>query len=169
LEPLRQQGISIFIIKTEKKTRVPLLPEDALRILSKVSDETYRLIGLDPDNARPEWMILTVIPVPPPCVRPSVQMDINGKGEDDLTHMLGNIVRYNNLVQKNIRSTSWVDYREQLQICVTNYLDNDVSSVAPATQKGGRPIKSLTERMKGKEGRIRGKLLYFYLYSILTY
>jgi DNA-directed RNA polymerase beta' subunit len=96
-------------------------------------------------------------------------MDINGKGEDDLTHMLGNIVRYNNLVQKNIRSTSWVDYREQLQICVTNYLDNDVSSVAPATQKGGRPIKSLTERMKGKEGRIRGKLLYFYLYSILTY
>lgn len=159
--PLRHKGITLYYDYKKidpKKNVVPLYPEEARGILSKVSDETYIIMGLDPINARPEWMILTVLPVPPPCVRPSVQMDINGKGEDDLTHMLMNIVRHNNLVKK-CNSTSWSDYRDLLQLCVTNYFDNDVSGVKPSLQKGGRPIKSLSERLKGKEGRIRGNIM----------
>ncbi|KAJ3005990.1 UNVERIFIED_CONTAM: DNA-directed RNA polymerase II subunit rpb1 [Siphonaria sp. JEL0065] len=76
-----------------KASRVPILPEDALNILRRMSDETCRLIGLNPAQTRPEWMILTVLPVPPPCVRPSVQVDSGSRGEDDLTHMLTSILR----------------------------------------------------------------------------
>ena len=73
--------------------------------------------------------------------------------------MLMNIIRYNELVKKNMNSKTCNEYKEQLQIHVTTYIDNDVSGVPPALQKGGRPIKSITARLKGKEGRIRGILI----------
>lgn len=50
-------------------------------------------MGLDPKFARPDWMLVTVIPVPPPCVRPSTVVDSASKGEDDLTHKLADIIK----------------------------------------------------------------------------
>lgn len=162
LLPLRCQGISLYFDpkKVDKKMgRIPLTAEEARKILERISDDTCRLIGLDPYNARPEWMILTVLPVPPPCVRPSVAMDYNGKGEDDLTHMLTNIIRSNILVKKNKNSRCVNDFKVLLELHVTSYIDNDVSGLSPQLQKGGRPIKSLTARLKGKEGRLRAHLM----------
>jgi DNA-directed RNA polymerase II subunit RPB1 len=56
-----------------------ITPEKALEILKRISDEDCRTLGLDPRFSRPDWMILTVLPVPPPPVRPSVQMDSSAR------------------------------------------------------------------------------------------
>lgn len=163
LFPIRRQGITLF--QDPRKIdpelgRIELTPDLARQILEHMSDETCELIGLNPVQARPEWMVLTVLPVPPPCVRPSITMDYNGRGEDDLTHMLNNIIRYNKLVEKDSASEKLLaGWKEQLHIHVTSYMDNEFSGVPPALQKGGRPIKSICARLKGKEGRIRGNLM----------
>ena len=162
LFPIRRQGVTLFLDprKIDRRlTRIVLQPDRARQILEHMTDETCRLIGLNPKAARPEWMILTTISVPPPSVRPCVAMDFNGRGEDDLTHMLNNIVRYNNLVEKDDQTRMVAGWKEQLQIHVTSYIDNEVSGVPPSLQKGGRPIKSICARLKGKEGRIRSNLM----------
>ena len=64
-----------------------------LSILKRVSDDDCRAIGLDPEWARPDWMVLTMFPVPPPPVRPSILMDTTTRGEDDLTHKLSDIIK----------------------------------------------------------------------------
>ena len=156
LLPLRRSGISLYFDPKKidkKRDRIPLSAAAAREILERISDDTCRLIGLDPINARPEWMILTVLPVPPPCVRPSVCMDFNGRGEDDLTYMLTNIIRENNAVKKNPRAV------EELQNQIIAYMDNEAKAVPQQFQKSGRPIKSIYSRLKGKEGRIRGHLM----------
>src|SRR6478609_6444071 len=162
LLPLRKQGITLYFDPKKidrKMNRIPLPAGDARRILERISDETCTLIGLNPKEARPEWMIITVLPVPPPCVRPSISMDNMNRCEDDLTNMLINIVKYNNLVKKHENGRSVAEFKEQLQNHVTNYINNDVKGVPPSLQKGGRPVKSMTARLKGKEGLIRGHLM----------
>jgi len=57
-------------------------------------------MGLNAEYARPDWMIITVLPVPPPPVRPSIQMDGAGRGEDDLTHKLADILKANQNVRR---------------------------------------------------------------------
>ena len=53
--------------------------EKALEILKRISDEDCEALGFDVQNARPDWMILTVLPVPPPPVRPGVMMDASAR------------------------------------------------------------------------------------------
>lgn len=162
LLPLRRSGISLYYDpkKIDKKMgKIPLPAAEAREILERIPDDRCKLIGLDPIHARPEWMIITVLPVPPPCVRPSITVDSNGRSEDDLTHMLTNIIKYNNLVKRHENSRSAADFKEQLQVHVTTYIDNDISGIDPVLQKGGRPIKSLSARLKGKDGLIRGHLM----------
>lgn len=58
-----------------------LSAERAHQILRRISDEDCYALGLDPKWARPDWMILTVFPIPPPAVRPSVMMDTTRRAE----------------------------------------------------------------------------------------
>ncbi len=135
---------------------------DAHEILRRISDDDWTLLGMDCVNARPEWMILTVLPVPPPAVRPSINMEGNGRGEDDLTHKLGDIIKYNELVKNpsdGSSSKAALEHIELLQYHITTYIDNAVPGNDAATQKGGRPLKSLKSRLKGKEGRFRNNLM----------
>ncbi len=52
-----------------------------LNVLKRISDEDCLLLGLNPKFARPDWMILQVLPIPPPPVRPSVMMDTSSRSE----------------------------------------------------------------------------------------
>ena len=52
-----------------------------LGVLKRISDEDCQLLGLNPKYARPDWMILQVLPIPPPPVRPSVMMDASSRSE----------------------------------------------------------------------------------------
>jgi len=71
-----------------------LSAQKAYQILKNISASDVEALGLDPKWTRPEWLIITVLPVPPPHVRPPVEMD-GIFSEDDLTHQLINIVKTN--------------------------------------------------------------------------
>ena len=146
----------------EKK---PITPQMALNIFRHISTEDIKTMGLSNDYARPEWMIITVLPVPPPPVRPSISVDGgNGmRGEDDLTYKLGDIIRANGNVQRCETEGSPAhivsEFEHLLQFHVATYMDNDIAGQPQALQKSGRPVKSIRARLKGKEGRLRGNLM----------
>lgn len=76
-------------------------PEKIFHILRKISDVDCIAMGLDPIVSRPEWMILTVLPVPPPPVRPSIMADTSLRSEDDLTYKLADILKANANLKKH--------------------------------------------------------------------
>jgi DNA-directed RNA polymerase II subunit RPB1 len=140
--------------------------EMALNVFRSISTPEIQDLGLSTDYARPEWMIITVLPVPPPPVRPSISMDGTGqgmRGEDDLTYKLGDIIRANGNVRQAQQEGSpahiLADFENLLQYHVATYMDNDIAGQPQALQKSGRPVKSIRARLKGKEGRLRGNLM----------
>ena len=62
-----------------------------------MTDSSIETLGLDLRWARPEWLLITALPVAPPHVRPSVTMDGTGRSDDDLTHQLATIVKVSGL------------------------------------------------------------------------
>lgn len=137
--------------------------DEVLRILKRISDRDAEILGFSKKYNRPEWMICTVLPVPPPAVRPSVRTDTGQRSEDDLTHKLCDIVKTNNSLKSKIEkgaSKEQIDITTQvLQYHVATFIDNKIPGINPAQQRTGRLLKSLTERLKSKEGRIRGNLM----------
>ncbi len=138
------------------------LPSDIRNWFEHIPDEDLPVFGMDPNNARPEWMILTVLPVPPVTVRPSITLQTGQRSEDDLTHKLVDIIRINQRFQENKEAGApqliIEDLWELLQYHVTTFMDNSVSGIPPARHRSGRPLKTLSQRLKGKEGRFRGSL-----------
>lgn len=143
----------------------PITPAMALTVFRHMSTEDIKKMGLSNDYARPEWMIITVLPVPPPPVRPSIKVD-NGDGptgEDDLTYKLGDIIRANGNVRRGETEGTPAHIVEEfetlLQFHVATYMSNDTAGQPQALQKSGRPVKAIRARLKGKEGRVRGNLM----------
>ena len=63
-------------------------------------------MGYDPKYARPDWMIWTVMPIPPPTMRPTIKLDNGQSSEDDLTSILNGIIKTNNGLQKSLQRSS---------------------------------------------------------------
>ncbi len=154
-------------IKFEKPTDYieeghKLTPTEIRDRFENIPDDDVRVMGMDPSSARPEWTVLTVLPVPPVTVRPSIILESGQRSEDDLTHKLVDIIRINQRFQENRDAGApqliIEDLWELLQYHVTTFFDNEVSGVPPARHRSGRPLKTLTQRLKGKEGRFRGSL-----------
>ena len=148
-------------MSSEVKKQI-LNAEDVLRIFRRISDRDSEILGFNKKFNRPEDLICTVLPVPPPAVRPSVRNDTGQRSEDDLTHKLSGIVKTNNhlksKVEKGVKDA--IDmYSMLLQYECATLIDNTIPGINPALQRTGRPIRSLIERLKGKEGRIRGNLM----------
>lgn len=101
--------------------KVILTADKVLSILKKISDADCIVMGLNPKNARPDWMILTVLPVPPPPVRPSIMMDSTLRGEDDLTHKLSDIIKANTNLRKHEADGAPAhvinEFEQLLQVC----------------------------------------------------
>ena len=160
-------GAEQIEVKFEKPTSYyegehKLTPKDVRERLEKIPDEDLPAFGIDPKAARPEWFVLTVLPVPPVTVRPSIILETGQRSEDDLTHKLVDIIRVNQRFLENKEAGApqliLEDLWELLQYHVTTYLDNEVSGIPPARHRSGRPLKTLAQRLKGKEGRFRGSL-----------
>jgi DNA-directed RNA polymerase beta' subunit len=140
-----------------------LSAEDVLRILQRISDEDADVMGFSPKHNRPEWMICTVLPVPPPAVRPSARNDTGQRMEDDITHKLSDIVKANDTLKQRIErghAREAVENNVQfLQYHVATLVDNQILGMGPSMQRMGRPLRSIFDRLKSKEGRIRGNLM----------
>ena len=137
--------------------------EDVLKILKRISPEDSEAMGFNRYWCRPDWMVCTVLPVPPPSVRPSVRNDSNTRMEDDLTHKLCDIVKTNRILKQKIEGAApknVVDeWAQLLQYHIATLIDNAQPGVPPAQQRSGRPLKSIRERLRSKEGRVRGNLM----------
>ena len=148
---------------TTSQKRFQFTAEKVRTIFQRITDNDVEILGLSPKWSRPEWMICSIFPVPPPCVRPSVRSDTNQRSEDDLTHKLLEIVKANRELAKKIDKNQSKDYIDAwvrlLQYHVTTYVNNDISGIQMAKRRSGGQLKSVVARMKGKTGRIRGNLM----------
>ena len=146
----------------EEAEPITLQPEMVLRCFQRITDKNVERIGFHPKFSRPDWMICSVLAVPPLTVRPSV-IDDNSRSEDDLTHKLIDIVRNNNRLREKIDKGESADminqYTELLQFDVATYVDNDIKGLPPAVQRSGHPLKTLKARLGAKTGRVRGNLM----------
>ncbi len=156
-----------FSIKLEKPTTFleddkRMSPIDIKTRFERISDDDVAFLGLNPVFARPEWMVLTVLPVPPVTIRPSITLETGERSEDDLTHKLGDIVRINQRLFENINAGApeiiVEDLWDLLQYHVTTYFNNEISQVPPARHRSGQALRTLSERIKSKEGRFRHNL-----------
>lgn len=145
------------------KLNMKLTPEIVLKIFRRISDEDVTFMGFSPVFSRPDWMVCQVLAVPPPAVRPSVKMDGQQRSEDDVTHIMVDIIKRNKILQEKIQeganSNIIDDYHTVLQYFVATLVDNKIPGVASVAQRSGRPLKSIKERLNGKGGRVRGNLM----------
>ncbi|MCC7574127.1 DNA-directed RNA polymerase subunit A' [Candidatus Woesearchaeota archaeon] len=158
----KQSKISLEKPSTFVEEDRRLSPIQVRARLERISDEDLKVFGIKPDIARPEWMILTVLPIPPVTMRPSITLESGERSEDDLTHKLGDIVRINQRLFENINAGApeiiIEDLWDLLQYHVTTFFDNEVANLPPARHRSNQPLKTLSSRIKSKEGRIRKNL-----------
>ncbi len=153
-----------------------LWPTEVRERLEKIPDDDVRMFGVDPDHARPEWMILTDLLVPPIRVRPSITLETGERSEDDLTHKLSDVVRVNQRLLENINAGApeiiIEDLWDLLQYHVTTYFNNDIAGIPPARHRTRRQLKTLSQRLKGKQGIFRqnlaGKRVNFCARSVIS-
>jgi DNA-directed RNA polymerase II subunit RPB1 len=151
----------------ENSKKVLVKPDYVLKIFKRITDEDCIKLGFSPNFCRPEWLICTVLPVPPPAVRPSVKQDNNQRSDDDLTYKLIDIVKANAKLQDKINTDPNDPYIDDhitvIQYHVATLINNDQpfgAGVPQANvQRSGRTLKSLQQRVKSKDGRIRGNLM----------
>ncbi len=139
-----------------------LKPDEIKDWLSNISNDDLKLLGIDYKATRPEWFILTSLLVPPINVRPSITLETGERSEDDLTHKLVEIMRINQRLEQDIDAGAPQiiidDLWELLQYHVTTYFNNETPGVPVARHRSTRPLKTLAQRLKGKEGRLRYNL-----------
>ena len=113
-------------------------------------------------NNRPEWMILEVIPVIPPDLRPMVQLDGGRFATSDLNDLYRRVINRNNRLKRllDLGAPDIIVRNEKrmLQEAVDALIDNGRRG-RPVTGPGNRPLKSLSDMLKGKQGRFRQNLL----------
>ena len=153
-----------------------LWPTDIREQLEKIPDDDVKLFGIDPAIARPEWMTLTTLLVPPITIRPSITLETGERSEDDLTHKLSDIVRVNQRLLENINAGApeiiVEDLWDLLQYHITTYFNNNIAQIPPARHRTRRQLKTLAQRLKGKEGIFRynlsGKRVNFCARSVIS-
>ncbi|KIJ45198.1 hypothetical protein M422DRAFT_251383 [Sphaerobolus stellatus SS14] len=173
---IRKEGLKLFLqykktkdeddmdAKSHQPEKRLFTPAECWNVLKKIPSSDIALIGLNEEYARPDWMILTVLPVPPAAVRPSIAVDGGTvRSEDDLTFKLTDILKASANVrrceQEGAPAHVTSEFEQLLQFHVATYMDNDIAGIPQALQKSGRPLKAIRARLKGKEGRLRGNLM----------
>ena len=129
-----------------------------LRLMKRIDVvEAFRLSG-----NRPEWMILDVLPVIPPDLRPLVQLDGGRFATSDLNDLYRRVINRNNRLRKLLElGAPYIIVRNEkrmLQEAVDALIDNGRRG-RPVTGPNSRPLKSLSDLLKGKQGRFRQNLL----------
>lgn len=156
-----QKKVSFVKPYTYYEDKTELDPLTIRERFEKVPEKDLKRISFR--GGRPEWLILTLFPIPPVTMRPSITLEGGERSEDDLTHKLVDVVRINQSLKENIDigAPEFIlnDLWELVQYHISTYFDNELTGVPLARHRSGRPLKGLIQRLKAKEGRIRGNLL----------
>ena len=144
--------------------------EQELESVKDITRERYLLYRLKlirsfiKNNVRPEWMILTVLPVMPPDLRPMVALDGGRYATSDLNDLYRRVINRNNRLKKlmELKAPEIIITNEKrmLQEAVDALVDNTVRfGSQPQLSSQRRPLRSLADMLKGKQGRFRQNLL----------
>ncbi|XP_059048540.1 DNA-directed RNA polymerase III subunit RPC1 [Achroia grisella] len=141
---------------------IELSPLTVLNLFRRIPDEDIPLLGMNVKLTRPEDLILTRLPVPPLCIRPSVASEMKaGTNEDDLTMKQSEILLINDVISRHIASGGKSDLVQEdwdyLQLHVALYINSEMSGI-PLSMQPKKPGRGLVQRLKGKQGRFRGNL-----------
>lgn len=177
----KKESIYISMLPYDPESKEYLPENQAIKLnafqlwnlLNRLSDQQCLYYGFDPQYSRPDWMIWSVMPVPPMHTRLILGVAFNNKPSmDDLTVALNtNIVKVNNELEGIIAEMREKEKTEEeifanpelitkwdlLQNCINQYINNESMSIK-LQQKNGRPMKSITERIKTKKGLVRNNL-----------
>ncbi len=157
----KQKKISFVKPYAFYEDKKELTPAAIRERFEKIPASDLKKIGFN--GGRPEWLILTLLPIPPVTMRPSITLEGGERSEDDLTHKLVDIVRINQSLKENIDigAPEFIinDLWELIQYHVATYFDNELTGAPLARHRSGRALKGIVQRLKAKEGRIRGNLL----------
>ncbi len=153
-----------------------LWPDQIKERFERIPDSDLRTLGYDPSVMRPEWLILDRLLIPPIIIRPSITLETGERSEDDLTHKLSDVVRVNQRLLENINAGApeiiVEDLWDLLQYHITTYFNNNLTQIPPARHRSKRPLKTLSQRIMGKEGRFRhnlaGKRVNFCARSVIS-
>ena len=122
----------------EEDRKQLITPEFILKVFSRISDEDCEVMGFSRDWCRPDWLICTTLPVPPPAVRPSIRQFGGQRSEDDITHKLHDIIKTNNHLKKKLDSDKYLentidDWTQVLQYHVATLVDNELPGINPCS------------------------------------
>jgi DNA-directed RNA polymerase subunit A' len=156
----KQKEIEFQKPTSYREGRLELTSEEVRQRLERIRDEDVEIMKIK--GGRPEWFVLTILPIPPVTVRPSITLETGERSEDDLTHKLVDVVRINERLKKNLEIGApdfiIADIWELLQYHVSTLMSNEISTLPPARHRSGRALKTLMQRLGKKEGRFRGNL-----------
>ena len=158
LELLQNVNLEEEVVKL-KEELVNTTSQKAARLIKRIEVmEAFINAG-----TKPEWMILTEVPVIPPDLRPMVQLDGGRFATSDLNDLYRRIINRNNrlarLMELGAPEIIVRNEKRMLQEAVDALIDNGRRNGRPVTGPGNRALKSLSDLLKGKQGRFRQNLL----------
>ncbi|PWW74921.1 beta and beta-prime subunits of DNA dependent RNA-polymerase, partial [Tuber magnatum] len=143
-----------------KKAMDDLNPLKVLNMFRQILPIDCELLGMNPQEGRPEMFLWQYIPAPPICIRPSVQQD-SASNEDDLTVKLTEIIFVNSLIRTALQSGEAIhilmERWDYMQAQIAMYIDSSLPSLQ-RNYSDLKPIRGFCQRLKGKQGRFRGNL-----------
>jgi DNA-directed RNA polymerase II subunit RPB1 len=165
-----------FEYKTDDKSVNPIYNgDDIWRILNNISDENCLILGMNPEKSRPESMLVMNLPVPPIQMRPSSnKSDVSGGvyGFDGLTAKLAHIIKVNNTLNKDKLQIGMQNKKERDELLLQSHYVEYLKPNSDNDKDSAIKTKSLTQRLIGKQGRLRltlsGKRVDFTGRTVIT-
>src|SRR5881409_276886 len=161
-EAVREALANVDLQKQVDQLQIAMTETKSKQIRKKIAKRIKLLQAFTANKSRPEWMILTVLPVIPPDLRPLVPLEGGRFATSDLNDLYRRVINRNNRL-KNLLMLKTPDViirneKRMLQEAVDALFDNGRHGRA-VTGAGNRPLKSLSDMLKGKGGRFRQNLL----------
>jgi DNA-directed RNA polymerase subunit beta' len=161
-EAVREALAKVDLQKQIEQLQVAMTETKSKQIRKKIAKRIKLYQGFIHSKSRPEWMILTVLPVIPPDLRPLVPLEGGRFATSDLNDLYRRVINRNNrlknLLQLKTPEVIIRNEKRMLQEAVDALFDNGRHGRA-VTGAGNRPLKSLSDMLKGKSGRFRQNLL----------
>jgi DNA-directed RNA polymerase subunit beta' len=161
-EAVREVLEKVDLAKQAEQLQEAMTETKSKQIRKKLAKRIKLLQGLGISKSRPEWMILTVLPVIPPDLRPLVPLEGGRFATSDLNDLYRRVINRNNrlktLLQLKTPEVIIRNEKRMLQEAVDALFDNGRHG-RPVTGAGNRSLKSLSDMLKGKGGRFRQNLL----------
>src|SRR6266581_1177514 len=161
-EAVRDALAKVYLAKQIDHLQIAMTETKSKQIRKKIAKRIKLLQGLQSSKSRPEWMILTVLPVIPPDLRPLVPLEGGRFATSDLNDLYRRVINRNNrlknLLQLKTPEVIIRNEKRMLQEAVDALFDNGRHGRA-VTGAGNRALKSLSDMLKGKSGRFRQNLL----------